>query len=544
MTTLSTEQLADGSNFVRQFQLREVDPETREFTGIALPWGVATDIPGLWREEFERGCVEDSDTAKIFWRHVEPIGVLVRHDDAEAGWEIRGRVSKTQQGDDALTLLRDGAVDGLSVYFEPIEHRVNDEDGTVIFTRVRIREISLTPFPAHPGAIVTQTREAAPPKPTQQEEPRMTDTDTLTREQLDTSLEDHRAELERSLEARLSGLGSTAAAPAALQWRSAGDFIKAIAAGDDAAIEFHRQWNDRGAEGDAFRRAYLPTGGTTADGPQTKTWVGEELHLVNKRRKVISKFQQKPLPEEGMTLEYAQIATNTVAVGKQEAEGDDLVKGKVTVTTVPVPIGTYGGWSELSLQEAKRMRVDMVNTTHQAQSIEYAKQTEAAARAYLLATVAAQSAAGNKIDVAAAPDLFGYFDAIVDGAELFEDRGFVIDGAYASKATFKTLYRLADASNRMVFNVWGTGENVVGELSLKGLSGDLAGIKVELLTGAPTKFFTFYDDVAFTTWEEPGAPLKLQDENVINLTKQLSVHGSAAFGNQYPGAVLPLKFAA
>jgi uncharacterized protein len=556
--SLSTAQLAERGNFVRQFHLRSVNTESREFVGIALPYEEDVEIFGLWKERHARNAVEDSDDAKVFWDHQEVIGKIRSNRNLDGGWEVVGHVSKTQRGDEALTLMADGAADGLSVWFDPIEHRV-EEDGTVVFTRERVLEVSITPFPQYPSAR-GHRRAAATPN---QEAPSMTDqtppvteppatplapsapTAVVTPDALDEALSTQRSDMERTLDARLAKLGSAPQQRSALPWSSSGAFIKAIANGDEAAIDFHRNWNDRSDAGEEFRRAY--TGGTSADGTGRKTWVGEAIRLVDKQRKVINRFQRKPLPEEGMTLEYAKILSNTVAVAKQAAEGDDLAKGKVTVTTDTADVETYGGWSEMSLQQVKRSNVDFVSTTQQAQEIEYAKQTEAAVRAFLLAEVVDRQAgvAGtNFVPVGVTPALFDYFDGIVDAADLFEQRGFNIDGAYASKATFKTLYRLADASNRMVFNVYGTGSNQVGELSLKGLNGELANVRVELLTGAPTKFFTFYDELAITTWEEPGAPLKLQDENIINLTKAFSSHGEIAYGSQYPDAIIPLKFVA
>jgi uncharacterized protein len=567
-TTLSPEQLANGDNFVRQFHLRSVNVDKREFVGIALPYGETVDVAGVWPERHENSVVE-SDAAKVFWEHSELIGRIIANTNKAEGWDVVGRISKTQRGDEALALMADGAADGLSVWFEPLpDGYYIDPFGVVVFTRVRVLEVTVCAFPQYPSARVRQLRSRTTPTASNQEESTMTDTtpagtapatppaaappaaaaappattpDAVTREDIDTALGD----FQRSMDVRMAAFGRSAApASPELPWRSAGELLRAIANGDEAAHDFHRQWNDRTGEGDAFRRAY--TGGTTADGVDRSTWVGTAIRLLEKQRKVINTFQRAPLPPEGMTLEYGVIDTNTVAVAKQAAEGDDLTKGQVTLTTDNAAVETFGGWSELTVQQVKRSSVDMLDLTNRAQGIEYGKQTEAAVRSFLIAQVAAQITAGNKVDVVAAPDLFGYLDAIVDSAELFEDRGFTIDGAYVSKATFKLLYRLSDNSDRMVFNIWGSaaGGDLAGSISFKGLKGDLANVQVKLLAGAPTKFFTFYDELALTTWEEPGAPLKLQDENVINLSRQFSSYGAIAYGLQFPKALLPLKYAA
>lgn len=173
---------------IREALIRDVDTDKREVTGIAVPWETDTGIAGLYTERIARGAVQDSEDVKLFWRHSEPIGRIVSAKDAEAGWEITARISSTPRGDEAYTLLRDGVIDKFSIGFEPVEHSVDDETGAVTRTQIRVREVSLVPFPAYEDASVAQVRQAATDN---QKEPNMGDTVTSADlSEIRTSIED------------------------------------------------------------------------------------------------------------------------------------------------------------------------------------------------------------------------------------------------------------------------------------------------------------------------------------------------------------------
>ncbi len=143
----------------RTFEVRATNTDKREVSGLAVPYDTPTNIGRSYVEKIARGAVQDSESALLYWRHDEPIGKITASRDTDAGWEITAHISETPRGDEAYTLLRDGVIDKFSIGFEPIEHR-EDEDGTVVRTRIRVREVSLVPFPAYDGAKVAQVREA------------------------------------------------------------------------------------------------------------------------------------------------------------------------------------------------------------------------------------------------------------------------------------------------------------------------------------------------------------------------------------------------
>lgn len=353
--------------------------------------------------------------------------------------------------------------------------------------------------------------------------------ETLTRDELDTALGDQRRELEQLMQRALEQ--HTAGRPVlGEQYRSAGEFLKAIATGDQAAHELHR----------AF------AGGVFADTASPATWIADAINLVAERRRTLNSFQTAPLPAEGMTLEFAQLDTDGLVVAEQTAEGEPLAFGKLTLTSDTVPVDTFGGYTTVGLQTAQRASTSYLTTVLQAMDLAYARSTEAAVKAFLVALRTAQITAGNRLilpDLSAAT-VFDWLDLIVDAAELAETRGFGMTGLKVGKDVFKALYRLSANGEPLLEVKSGQGTNKVGTLRASELAADLADVRVELVTGAPALFATFYDSVAITTWEQPGAPVQLQQDSVINLDRAFSKYGNIAIGSQYPGALVPVSITA
>ncbi len=518
--TLTLDHLTDKTGVAhREMSIRaESNSEARSFTGIAVPWNDVVTIRswfGEFSEEVERGAVIESDGAKIFWRHGEIIGHVTAHRDVEAGWEIDGLIAETRQGNDAYALLRSGSLDKLSIGFEPVEWR-EDENGHITYTKIRVREVSLVPHPAYDKAAISEVRSLTPKGNTPMN-------DVLTRADL-APLTDQMQNIERSM-ALLEP--APPAGPAVPQFRSMGEFVKAIAAGDTEAAEFHRAY----------------TGATTADGIVKDSFIGNFIKLVEDRRRIINTFQRDTLPAEGNNVEYGQLVSDTTKVGKQAAEGDDLVNGKVNIKTKTAPVGTYGGYTELSLQAIQRSSVKVVDVTFKAMALKYAQVTEAAFRTAYKAVIAANLAkvAGEdwlSLPLAPTPDQL--LNVIVDASVLMDAKGFRLDGMHASVDQFKKLIALKDGDNRLM-TVQGEGFNQIGTLDLKGVTGQVATVQVSLLPTGAANTLSFYDAEAFETLESPGAPAQLQDENIINLTKAFSIYGYAAFTNPFPGAVIPTK---
>lgn len=164
-------------------------------TGYAVLWASRNHhgeivVPGAYA-----AALATRDATKplpIGWGHREPVGRWVTVQEDATGLLVEGQLSDTATGRDASTLLRDGAITGLSVGFRPTRWQwvttgetvtvptpygtrtyAPDED-TVLILEAELVEISLVMVPSDDDARVLAVRHTPHPK----EEAAMTGTAT------------------------------------------------------------------------------------------------------------------------------------------------------------------------------------------------------------------------------------------------------------------------------------------------------------------------------------------------------------------------------
>lgn len=503
----------------------EVDAEARTVRGLAVPYNETISVWGM-RERLAPGSVE-GDGAKLFFRHSEPIGIVTSGADSDAGWNIAAKISTTARGDEAYTLARDGVLDGLSIGFEPLEWHIERDDeldaDVTVYTRVRVREVSLVPFPAYPSATITEVREARHHKETPaMGDQQNTDTDALV---------EIREEV-RDLGRRLSAVTDNPQERAAvtIDTRNAGQILKAIVAGDEDVIREYNEIQERAYEG-----------GVLADAVHRPAWVGDLTRIFDASSGVLADvFATGTLPEQGESIEYAQLKANTITV-EEVAEGEDIPMGKVSLETKTAPVKTYAGGTELSRKSIERASINVVNTSLEALSQAAGVRKKLVLRAAFDELVAARKTAGDVVTVPALAeaDAYDWLDALIDAATNLEDKGATIDAAIVSKDVFKSLIRLETAGHR-VFRVGG--DRTIGELDLTGLNGDIAGLTVRLDTGAGAGSASFVNGRAIRAYDSPL--VSLSDDKISNLTKQFAVYRYGAVAPEVPGFVVPVSFGA
>lgn len=151
------------------------DGETRTFEGYGSVFGVLdsyADIvaPGA----FKRSLKEAKSAGRmpaLLWQHdpSSPIGVYESMGEDATGLYVKGRLSDTQLGREAYTLLKDGALSGLSIGFTTRKSKVDNESGVRMLTDVQLWETSLVTFPANDAARVTGVKAADGALPTERE---------------------------------------------------------------------------------------------------------------------------------------------------------------------------------------------------------------------------------------------------------------------------------------------------------------------------------------------------------------------------------------
>lgn len=111
--------------------------------------------PGAFKRSIaERGA----DGVKLLWQHdpTEPIGCIEKIREDARGLFVKGRLLLgIQRAREALSLMKEGALDGLSIGFRTVKARTDEAKGVRHLLDVDLWEISLVTFPMQPAARIS-----------------------------------------------------------------------------------------------------------------------------------------------------------------------------------------------------------------------------------------------------------------------------------------------------------------------------------------------------------------------------------------------------
>jgi len=497
---------------VRSFEVR-LEADTREVVGIAVPYGQVADI-GSYQEKFAPGAIRSVEDVKLFWQHSEPIGKILEGRDTEAGFEIRAMISDTPRGQEAYTLLKDGVINKFSVGFMPIEQT---RDGSLVTrTLVDLKEVSLVSFPAFQGANVAEVREELTVAEVVADSIQTKETNMSENMELDVrAVQDEVAEIRRELE--LVKTPTIAINAFETKFRSQGEYAKALVSGDQDAVELFRA--------------------TSADAALRPAFVGYINNLINSGRPTLNAFNIQALPATGLTVEYAQVNTNTIAIGKQTTENTALSTGDVALTTVSVPVATYGGFTNISKQAIERSTVNYLDVAFQAMSLAYAKKMNVD----FVATLAALSYTGKTVDCSTLTAAV-VIEGIANGAAIiYNNTGLFPEFIVAGTVAYRRLVSVVDTSGRPILTQDGAGVNNIGSAQVAGLKGSILGLPIIVDPAMDSKTAYLANSAAVTTYESAGTPTRLSESDVTKLQDTYSVYGYAAFAVPFAGAIVKIN---
>lgn len=512
-------------------QLRRTkEGDGRTIEGLAVPFNRTIDT---WTgaETFDPDCIFDGiDEAKLCYQHGELIGTITRAETKDDGLHIQARIADTETGRDVVALLEEGALDSLSVGFLPVEDE-RDRDGITHRKKVRLMETSLVSWPAYQDAKLTdhrsdkQTQEDPPPAKKESEQ-------NMPNEELQKVLDrqDEMAETLRKIQAMPAQVTTEVFGN---EFRSSGEFLKSLATGDERAAELYGRMQERDW-----------TGAVLDDTDSQAVWVADLVRILTVKRRITNLIEHKALPSEGMTLTYHVLKSDTTKTSKQEAEGKTLPYGKVSLGDKSANIETYGGYTTTSRQVIERSTTDYLSTLMTALVNSYAKNSEEGSRDALYGAIkdvdASDKLTINKTLTALKPN--DWLDLIVDASEEFDERNANLEFLGVSSDVFKAIAHLSDNGDRFM-NVSGSTVNQLGSIDVKGVTGNLLTLSVQLMPKADPGTACFLDHTAVTKWESPNAPFQLQQDDALNLTRDYSVYGYAAHGTTFPDGLLPIGFA-
>jgi hypothetical protein len=160
----------------------------RTLEGLAIPFDIEIDVTddGLdfYTEVFRRGAF-----AKTITDRSRPVPLLDHHQrrttranlgratslvETDEGLQVEFHLTEgVQAADEVLALVRDEAIGGLSIGFDPIQHRevrARDRAPGAVWdlierSEVALREVSICNYSAYPGARITAVRDTSGGRP-------------------------------------------------------------------------------------------------------------------------------------------------------------------------------------------------------------------------------------------------------------------------------------------------------------------------------------------------------------------------------------------
>jgi len=406
--------------------------------------------------------------------------------------------------------LRDGVLNKMSVGFAPVKDR--KEDGVVVREEVALKEVSIVSFPAYNNADVLSVREDTDTNENLEKVMETNNEMVEVREELDT--------LTREVASIREAAPVIASAPS---WNSFGDFVKAVVRGDENAVEMTR----------AYAGAVVSPEGPDSIGRDA--WVNEALLLVDHGRPSLNAFRKAGLPEAGLNIDYPAVLTNTLDVDTQSAQGDTLVFGKLSLQTKTTPVKTIGGWTDVSRQTIERSSVAYLSEVFRAMSIAYGKTTND----MFIDTLTGNTDLAVLSGVAGTAE--GITGAVADASiSIYENAAGRPQFILASPDMWKMLVSLFAVDGRPI--VGGSAPvNNIGVSNLPQMTANLFGLEVVVDPALPAGTLYIANSNAITTWESGGAPYRLSDEDITNLTNQFSIYGYIAFGVIYPEMIVKVE---
>lgn len=425
------------------FVLAEDGESPRSISGVAVPWNTEATVSDGTRVKFERGSLPiTGKKPKLLKYHdsEQPVGVVTGRLDSEEGMLFTARISATSEGNDMLELIKDEAVDSVSVGVDVIDASY-DDSGTMVIKKANWVELSLVTAPAFKGAMITEVAATEP-----QEE-----TTTMSE-----------VKVEASVEAPAPAPQMLFAAPKKeFVMPSAGEYISKLCQGGAVAAEFL-----------AKIKAAAPDV-TTADTPGLlpEPIVGPVYNNLIGRRPVIDAIGARAMPGGGKVFTRPKVTTHTT-IGLSNGENQPLDSGTFVVQKATVTKAVYGGYVKLSEEDIDWSEPQVLGALVDDMAREYAKQTEDAVESALKAGITTTRPAFDTTDPAAwVAWIYGASQTILNASTHLPTH------LFASPSFWGALGQLSDTADRPLFPQIGP-MNAFGNVAPGSLAANAFGLSV------------------------------------------------------------------
>ena len=415
------------------FIIAEEGETPRTISGVAVPWGVVATVADGTRVKFERGSLPvTGKKPKLLKYHddMQPVGIVTGRLDTEKGMMFTARISATSEGNDMLELIKDEAVDAVSVGVNPVEYSFDDE-GTMVISRGDWVELSLVTAPAFKGATITEVA-ATEGKSNEQELQPMTDKIASAANVAEAPATAPTAALNFAEPRRVPG-----------RLPSAAEYVSAFVRGGDSFAAVNRLIADHQAYHNPVEAAAGDETTSNAPGLLPVSILGPVYDNINYLRPVVSAIGARAMPSFGATFIRPEITTHT-SVAQQSAQLDALSSTTMVVSSNTVTKLTFGGTVRVAEQLGDWSDPAFVNIVLQDLANQYADQTDNYAADQLLSNSTAFGTWNGNADSFVA-DIYSAAQQVAGSTNVMPTHMFVDPASWAK------IGGLVDASDRPLF---------------------------------------------------------------------------------------------
>jgi len=343
------------------------DTPTRTITGLAVPWGVTAAVSSGQQVRFDAGSLPtDGRPPMLINGHDlssidNIVGIVTERVPTDDGMMFTAQLANTRAGDDALELLKLGALDAVSVGVEPTSWAF--EDGVMVIQAADWVELSLVPVPAFRDARVLNVAASTPETETDPEpspEPEDLEESTVTESTV-------AAAAETPATIPTAPIWATAAKPPRLP--SPGEYISMLRRGGHDWQQFNANLAQvvQAATGDVL----VSDGGGVVPVPI----VAPVYDDINPLRPIVSALGTRAMPEAGATFIRPYVKVHSSA-GAQSSELAGLSTADFEVDDIVVTKKTFGGKLVLSEQVIDWSSPSMLDQAINDMAGQYALATE------------------------------------------------------------------------------------------------------------------------------------------------------------------------
>jgi HK97 family phage prohead protease len=354
---------------------------SRSVSGVAVPYGVAATVSDGTKVIFEAGSLPtDGKAPKLYLNHdsEQAVGIVTERVDTPEGMMFSARISKTPQGETALTLALDKVIDSVSVGVNPTKFKMQD-DGTMLVQAADWIELSLvTGRPAFSGAVITDVAATEPESIPHEEEEKDIIQEEVSNEENPTMSESTPVEA-----AIPTSPVVFAEAKREFKMPSAGDYLAAMHIGGDTFRKVNAAFHDAARRGQSAIEAVSQDLTSDTPGLLPVPVLGPVFQNYNFMRPTVSAFGTRAMPNgSGISFTRPSITTPT-ASGVQSTQGTAVASQTMVLAANTVTRQTVAGSIQIAQQTMDFTDPAAMNVILNDLAGQYLKQTNDIAVDYL-----------------------------------------------------------------------------------------------------------------------------------------------------------------